>query len=252
MDSIVKTATSSLYLATTACTEEYDKQITTDIMNSTSDTMREVYLEILKNKNIADKRFTEIGEEYISTAPFADSDTVSSEKWVVVTVGLDTYVFSKNIISFGKLKWCDIVTNDMECSRLHFLMFILPHKKYKDFTGVCVVADLGTRNGISTVDRTSDEPNISSKINERNLIIFGLDEIVKLKCGKTELTVVSKDTEPKECIICYDNIRQIVLPCNHFTVCERCSYSIDSCPVCKEPYIGKHNITYRRDVTYTL
>lgn len=60
--------------------------------------------------------------------------------------------------------------------------------------------------------------------NVRNLLADVLDE----SCGAGF------------CVICQDNTRNVVLlPCKHLCVCPTCKGSVDACPLCREPILGR-------------
>lgn len=40
----------------------------------------------------------------------------------------------------------------------------------------------------------------------------------------------------KECVVCMDAQKQVVLPCGHYDLCNNCAVMLTSCPVCKAKY----------------
>lgn len=39
-----------------------------------------------------------------------------------------------------------------------------------------------------------------------------------------------------ECIICMDNKKNIIIPCNHYVMCQQCANQIINCPICRKLY----------------
>jgi len=54
----------------------------------------------------------------------------------------------------------------------------------------------------------------------------------------SELEIVKTSIEEEQCIMCYDNKKNLLfLPCNHHIACSNCYVQFqkkDECPVCKQ------------------
>ena len=48
-----------------------------------------------------------------------------------------------------------------------------------------------------------------------------------------------------ECVVCMSGTRKVVfMPCSHFVTCQLCSQSLDTCPVCRLPLMGKLEVFF--------
>lgn len=114
---------------------------------------------------------------------------------------------------------------DLECSRLHALLLNLAPAH--DL--LCVV-DVGSRNGIRTLYRSSGEPCLHSRPKDRQVLMFKTDEKVELLMGSMRVSI-----NPMTCVICMERARQVKFSCQHFVACRECTAKITDCPVCRKP-----------------
>lgn len=237
---------------TTCKTITIDKEIIKELnqqMEEESDTLRKTYLEIFKVQNTILDDPDWWKRQFIEASTLLTKDIIISE----TTEQLDkSYLsdneiniaerdipgllksFKKDIITIGTHPGCDYVFNSNErqhirASRLHALIIITINKY--------IVVDMGSYTGIITKLRSSKKDKISSRRGDRNILIFDKSEISILQLGNREIII-----NPKECIVCVNNPREVIFNCGHFVTCNNCSNKLDSCPICRSPLYIKESL----------
>lgn len=140
------------------------------------------------------------------------------------------YEFNASVNKFvliGLKHGCDIQLKNQKhvyVSRVHAI--IMPFPQF----GIYLVVDMGGLFGIGTQKRSTDKPCVSSRMNNRNILIFDWDEI-SVCCLGTEKIVINS----KGCIICFERPRTKTFNCGHYVTCDVCTQTIDECPYCRIP-----------------
>ena len=126
------------------------------------------------------------------------------------------------------------------CESLLILLDLIPHKfftmKFPKFSEACVEDIKEIRSKLimrSVVNyQNYDDSNFSEKLLCKNIIFDSYMETNR-QYGSFDANKMS-DYKQNECIICLERVRdQLLRPCNHYAVCEKCRKSIRTCPICR-------------------
>jgi len=163
-----------------------------------------------------------------------------NNKMIFIAVHDRLYEFDtgdKKYIMVGRKPGCDVLFNEIPyngTSRMHTIIFPLPELK------MIIVVDMGSLSGITTHKRSSDEKQcVSSLPKSRNVLIFDWEEIVILRMGQVQVAI-----NPKDCVVCMVNPRNMTFGCGHHCTCHDCSQKITTCPICRA-VIDKSNRGFR-------
>lgn len=133
----------------------------------------------------------------------------------------------KRMILIGRYTNCDIQIceyNDVSCSRLHTMLLLLPEiNKF-------ALLDVGSLTGIKIEGRSTNRPCSSTRAGYRQPLLFEWQETIKVRLGSKSIVI-----NPKTCVVCMENIRNIILQCGHFVLCDQCREQLpnNQCPVCR-------------------
>jgi hypothetical protein len=195
--------------------------------------LRDTYLKIIEQSSWIEQ-FTQIGQSLIDQTDRSlikkteiKEPSVQNIKLYVCGKSYDFIAGKKPVILVGRKPGCDILleTSMLPISRLHLMIFLLPS------IDTIVVVDIGSYNGYSTKSRSDGEELPFSTISNRTIGFFSFNETVVIDISGVNLVI-----NPKECVVCFENVREIVFTnCNHFSCCSRCSDKLVECPICKTP-----------------
>ena len=152
-------------------------------------------------------------------------NNTKSEETFSVSISNKIYFFpwSIPVVTIGRLKDADIYIPYI--SRLQVLIY--PLEMYKRL----LVLDIGSYFGFNTLKRSiAQDLLIVSKPFNRASLLLEQDEIAVVNINNFILTL-----NPKVCIVCFEQERQVLYSCNHFVCCSTCSKQLEKCPVCNEP-----------------
>ena len=209
-------------------------------------------------KNIFIESGVQLSKKILSE--LKDGNNSSEEHKVIF--GCNNMIYDlqdRKVILVGRYKGCDISLaseKDKSVSRLHAVIFL-----FEEFNKIFVV-DVGSLDGIITTKRSSDAKCINSLPEKRDIIILEYDEQVILNLGNIKLFI-----NPKECLICYENPRNIKFisikenniskGCDHYVTCQECYQKLHNgpinkqiCPICRAkivmgvPYVGSETQFY--------
>ena len=209
-------------------------------MNEDSEQMRKMYLSILEEQfrhpEVPDywkKQFILTAEGILQKLSSYDSE-ISHEVKIgyINTSQLTTHMYSfkdRKVILVGRYQsqdqCCDIVlrsSNDTNVSRIHIIIIPIPNeKKY-------ALIDVGSFYGIKIVKKGDTVVDESSLPNSRRVLFVSFDEFAVVQTGSDFIVI-----NPKECVICMEKPRGVMLHCGHNVVCPECSRQIAQCPVCR-------------------
>jgi len=58
--------------------------------------------------------------------------------------------------------------------------------------------------------------------------------------GQNKVITIKQTNDTLPCVVCEDSPRIIhLLPCNHFILCEKCSSSVEECPICRSKIVNR-------------
>lgn len=129
------------------------------------------------------------------------------------------------VVLIGKRDESDIVLNEPASSRLHAVIYLFPQ------LNKVIIVDIGSRHGITMLNRRSSGPLQHSTPSDRQTIELSFGEGCQLKLGNQIITL-----SPLQCVICMEESRSCRLPCGHFVTCETCLVQINQCPLCRESF----------------
>ena len=139
----------------------------------------------------------------------------------------NNYVYLQCIKEAGKLRIKVISSGYLQSANTQFPKDIrIEGRKYK-----VLASDIN-------LIQTRGKYFYSVKQKDKIIIIENPEEI------KVDLTNIKihTDEETQDCIICMDNIKQIVFdPCGHFYTCDRCSNKVTICPICRTNITNRIN-----------
>ena len=139
----------------------------------------------------------------------------------------NNYVYLQCIKELGKLRIKVISPGYLQSANTQFPKDIrIEGRKYKVLT-----------SDINLI-QTRGKYFYSVKKKDKIIIIENPEEI------KVDLTNIKihTDDDSQECIICMDNLKQIVFgPCGHFYTCDRCSNKVSMCPICRSSITNRIN-----------
>jgi hypothetical protein len=172
--------------------------------------------------------------EKLGIAPTGGDDTTTT-----LTIAYNRVLHSwdqkEGPIMIGRLAECHIhlpPNAHQSVSRMHAIVLAFPH------LGMYVVVDMGGLFGFDTLKRSglnedgTPKPCVSSRPNDRNVLVFAWDEIAIIKLGLSETIAIN----PKECLICFERPRMVTFNnCGHHVTCGDCTTRINACPLCREP-----------------
>ena len=233
-------ASSTLYTSLVKTTQTLNNysEVAYELRDNYADEMRSNYLEIFdkceNDRNITTNwkdEFKMIAENIkkVNIQNLEEIDEPPQNYSITIYQNGKTYTFEdKDMIICGKKTGCDICMKGYGTSRLHFILIPLP--RY----GVVMVCDMGSFYGIQTKERSSGQTLINSYPNQRNVLLFDWNESFILFCGGSEITI-----KPKECIVCFEKSREIVLKCGHNLMCRSCFKKMSKngkiiCPICRQ------------------
>lgn len=183
-------------------------------------------------------------QNYIDENSFTLSEDETKDHWLIIEHNKITNVsHNKNSAFIGKNSLCDVILGNVDyLSRIHCFIVCLPNRTTSEHKkGIFIIVDIGGRNGVQMVRRSSALPLQHSMPNERDILICGMDEQVEISTLSGNVVIAMKSTEPKDCSICVSNIRNAVLSCGHH-ICTKCyeSWALQqagdvSCPYCRKP-----------------
>jgi hypothetical protein len=186
-------------------------------------TSREIYEEIMRDKNTARQKLFQLAREAITHIPTTDSRSSVRPPDVMVHYNGDSFTLH-NISAFGRAPHiCDIVSDSkkVDVSRLHCIMILHEDLLY--------LVDVGSLNGFHIHRLTEDGKETISVAPIQRAVCIPRQETVLVSCSSERFTI-----NPKKCIVCLDSPRSVVfLPCQHFTTCSTCDERLDTCPVCR-------------------
>lgn len=129
------------------------------------------------------------------------------------------------VVLIGKRDESDIVLNEPASSRLHAVIYLFPQ------LNKVLIVDIGSRHGITMINRRSNGPLQHSTLSDRQPIELLFGEGCQLKLGNQIITLSAL-----QCVICMEESRSCRLSCGHFATCETCIAQINQCPLCRAPF----------------
>ncbi len=199
--------------------------------------LRDAYLNIINSNdtNKCVKYFDHMSK--IVAASFignSDSELLSEKLSISFNSNRKLLFFEKSTVLTGRSPICDIVMNrqDRSISRVA-LVFVCIQE-----IGKIIVIDPGSITGFETVSRSFEpekEDLPCSTLECRRIGIFNINESFVVRLTMTDHIIAYN---PKECVICVDNPREHLLPCNHYVMCNACTSSLSPklCPICRVPF----------------
>eukprot|EP00756_Hemistasia_phaeocysticola_P047865 Hpha_TRINITY_DN22322_c0_g1::TRINITY_DN22322_c0_g1_i1::g.177893::m.177893 len=135
--------------------------------------------------------------------------------------------FSKSrIVTVGRYPDNDVQLNEtsLGCSRLHCVVFALPEKRR------LLIADVGSCVGVQVTERSGPEGLLSSVPRKRKPILLQWGETAVLRLADETVVI-----NPKECVVCMTEAREVRFACGHFVCCGGCSRALyGNCPICRQ------------------
>lgn len=145
-------------------------------------------------------------------------------------------------ITIGRMENIDIRLAPYDkvdlCSRVHAIILVMKNNDY-------IVVDVGSLTGVICQTRELNEkdpklyPIVSSIPNSRKILCFKNSELSIMKFGSVTVTF-----NPRLCVVCMENPRDMIASCGHFSTCGKCTDDIkkknnDSfvCPICRQDKI---------------
>lgn len=218
-----------------------DSKADDTVIKTNLQSLRDRYLEIFNLQSSKKEEpkwwidvFRNTGDEmvHLMKKDYA-SKVVCDRDWCVNVKCMDkTYKFKEDhrVIMVGRNHGCDIQLKDRDVSRLHALIYLLP-----EISKIAIV-DVGSLNGI-IMTSSSD---LSLK---RRTVMLDFDEFGKFCVGTIEFAV-----NMKTCVVCFENLRDLMFDCGHYVACKECSNLLSNCPMCRKPIVTKkvrlENVTH--------
>lgn len=209
-------------------TTQFFENKTTAQNNEDTEIMRKSYLALIMLPNWKEE-FEKIADIVITNLMTTMPTVDISETQMSISTDSKLFEFdNKKCVLIGNNEGCDIALyHSLGCSRLHAILFPMPQ------LGIFVIVDLGSMYGIKTIKRSTNADLVHSLPKQRNTLIFTWGEIAILRFAEQTVAI-----NPKTCIICMENPRDVKFNCGHYSTCADCSKSINKCPICRKPKNG--------------
>lgn len=192
--------------------------------------IRRSYLAIIQRSTWR-AELLDIAHSIVLTTPMETCEEVPEpeEHWSVsIKYQGQVQTLGSMIATVGRNPNNDILLNEksLGSSRLHCVIFALPEKRR------LLVADVGSCAGVQLTERSGPEKLSSSLPKRRKPILLQWGETAVLKLAEETLVI-----NPKECVICCVETREVRFACGHFVCCRACSKSLGgNCPICRKQH----------------
>ncbi len=189
------------------------------VRKEAADALRADYVRLMGAERLVlteeiQQAFTAVARDLVDKFEAAPcTDAPCPTELVELRTGAKVRMSKSDVALVGRLEGVDLELNraDPTCSRLHMLVFSLPH--------AVLVVDVGSTNGIVTVDRSdaTRAPETSAP-NSRRVLDFAHGESAALRLGADCIVLLN----PRTCGLC-DRANALNFSCGHFAPCRHCS-----------------------------
>lgn len=192
---------------------------------------RDEYEKIMNSSN-PKQQFTELSREIKEKMIKEKKQNNQNEQddEIILKICTKTFKFQKKpFVLIGRHDMCDIVISPLysSVSRVGAIVFQIGDS--------LIVIDPGSLYGIRTTFSNNEKQH--SMPNSRKPIIIAKNELVVLTMGHSESDggVVDIAFNPKLCIVCFENSREVISNCGHYSMCEKCYQKVENkCPLCRK------------------
>lgn len=192
--------------------------------------MREAYLRIIESHDWV-RMFTDAARMLAEASQFGVGVEPAGGKKITIAVRNRAYEFSQPVFLIGRKAGNDIqIEEEPNLSRLQALVFLVPSEN------IFLVVDIGSMTGFTTLSRSGSGPLVESRPGSRMVAIFEWGETVIM-----DMVGIIFAFNPKDCLVCFESVRSITFDCGHHVVCERCSVSLEKCPICRCSIGSRHS-----------
>lgn len=208
---------------------------TTEITTSIVD-IRYIYVRMLESLNHLRTRlrFESISEEIKKSISIIFHDNIknndTNRSFMITTFHGGNWssqvLDGSKSVMVGRLDFCEVKlpTEDLTLSRLNAIIIPCPN------INKMFIIDVGSVLGITMLERSSGKKLVNSTPTFRSVMIMDYDETVVVRLGQSLKLCIN----PKECVVCYENTREVVTDCGHYIVCSKCVKKINECPLCRK------------------